>query len=336
MKSAQITIKDLAEALGVSVSTVSRALKDHPDISIKTKVRVQELADRLNYKPNTIALSLRQGRSHIIGIIVPQIVHHFFASIISGIEEFAFKRGYSVIICQSNESYEREVINTQTLISSRADGIIISPTKDTTNFDHFKNIEENKIPITFVDRVCPNITTDKVVIDDYKAAFEATEYLINTGCKKLSHFSGPKNLEISEKRKKGFTDALLANNIAINEHLIISCDNFHDAKAKCNKLLAQNNIPDGIFTVNDLTAAGAISAIKNAGLKVPEQISVVGFTNGEISKITDPPLTTVDQNGFKMGQKATELLISRIEKKTKQPYKTEIIPTKLIIRASTK
>ncbi|MCD4793906.1 MAG: LacI family transcriptional regulator [Bacteroidales bacterium] len=335
MRSLQVTIKDIAKQLGISASTVSRALKDHPDISEKTKIKVKALAKELNYKPNAIALSLQSSKSNIIGIIVPQIVHHFFSTVISGIEEYAGKKGYNVLICQSNESVDKEIINTQTLISSRVDGIIVSRTKNTEDFKHFRNIQNSFIPLVFFDRTCHGLKTDKVIIDDYKAAYEATEYLISTGCKNIVHFSGPENLKISSKRMWGFRDALKKNSIPFKEEYIINADNLEDGQNETEKLIRNNKIPDGIFAVNDMTAAGAINALKKNNIKIPDKVSVIGFTNGLISAITDPPLTTVEQNGYIMGCKSAKLLINRIEN-IDAPLISEIIPTKLIIRDTTK
>ena len=335
MRSSQITIKDIAKQLGISASTVSRALKDHPDISEKTKIKVKVLAKELNYKPNLIALSLQSSKSNVIGIIVPQIVHYFFSTVISGIEEYAGKKGYNVLICQSNESVEKEVSNTQTLISSRVDGIIVSRTKNTEDFKHFRNIQNNNIPLVFFDRTCHGLKTDKVIIDDYKAAYEATEYLIRTGCMNIVHFSGPENLKISSKRMWGFRDALKKYSIPFKEEYIINADNLEDGQNETEKLIRNNKILDGIFAVNDMTAAGAINALKKYNIKIPDKVSVIGFTNGLISAITDPPMTTVEQNGYIMGCKTAELLIKRIEN-IDAPFVSEIIPTKLIIRNSTK
>ncbi len=334
----QITIKDIAKQLGISASTVSRALKDHPDISDKTKTKVKALAKELKYRPNAVALSLQSSKSNVIGIIVPQIVHHFFSSVISGIEEYATDNGYNVIITQSNEIVDKEIKNCQTLVSSRVDGIIVSRTKHTTDFKHFQNIIDKDVPMVFFDRTCHGLKTDRIVIDDYRAAYEATEYLIKTGCKKIAHFSGPEILKISAKRMWGFRDALKKNNIPFYEELIINADNFEKGKEAILQLIKENNLPDGIFTVNDMSAAGAINILKSKNIKVPENVSIIGFTNGLVSTITDPPLTTVEQNGFEMGKKSAEILIKRIEDENEEniPYVNEIIPTKLIIRSSTK
>lgn len=335
MRSAQVTIKDLAKELGISASTVSRALKDHPDISEKTKKRVQELAKKLNYKPNAIALSLRQGKSNVIGVIIPQIVHHFFSTVISGIEDVAFEYGYTVIVSQSNESVKREILSTQALISSRVDGIIISKTKKTTEYSHFKNIKDNNIPMVFFDRICPTIDTDSVIIDDYQAAYDATKYLIKSGCKAIVHFAGPRNLGISKKRMNGYKDALKDSGIEINDNFIIKADTFKQGKKAIKKIIKSGIMPDAIFSVNDMAAAGAVKGLKKKKIKIPQQVSVMGFTNGLISRMSDPPISTVEQNGYKMGAKAAKRLIERIENGNVKPTQKIVVPTKLIIRKTT-
>jgi DNA-binding LacI/PurR family transcriptional regulator len=335
MRSRQVTIKDIAKQLGISASTVSRALQDHKDISDQTKLRIKALAKEMNYQPNAIALSLQRSKSNVIGIIVPQIVHHFFSTVISGIEEYAGKKGYHVIICQSNESPEREVVNTQTLISSRVAGIIVSGTKYTEHFEHFQTVLDSNIPIVFFDRTIHDLRTDRVVIDDYKAAFEATEHLIKTGCKNIIHFSGPENLKISAKRMWGYRDALKKYAIPFKEENIIKADNIYEGEKETENLINNRQVPDGIFAVNDETAAGALTALKKHNIKIPDQVSVMGFTNGLVSTITIPTLSTVEQNGFLMGYKSAELLIKRIENND-LPEVNEIIPTKLILRDSTR
>lgn len=330
-----ITIKDIAAELGISPSTVSRALKDHPDISIDTRNKVLELANKAKYRPNAIALSLKNRKSNVIGIIVPQIVHHFFSSVISGIDTVAHNAGYNVLISQSNESYEREIHNTHTLISSRVDGILVSITKTTNDYQHLNTIKESNIPMVFFDRSCEPIEADQVVIDDEKAAFEATEYLIKTGCKRILHFKGPNNLLISKKRLEGYLNALQKYNIPKDESLIIEGDTFDDSERITSGLIESQNLPDGIFTVNDMTALGAISALKKGNINIPEQVSVIGFTNGLISGLSDPPLTTIEQNGYLMGCKAAEMLLERIKNGKDTPPRTEVIPTKLIVRKTT-
>ncbi len=335
MRSHQVTIKDIAKILGISASTVSRALKDHPDISEETKEKIKKLAKKLNYKPNAIALSLQSSKSHIIGIIVPQIVHHFFSTVISGIEEYAGEKGYNIIITQSNESPEKEIANCRTLLSGRVDGMIVSRTKNTENFDHFKNILNTGTPIVFFDRTCHGIKTDKVIIDDYKAAYDATEYLIKTGCKNLLHFAGPENLKISSKRMWGFADALKRNDMTFNEDIVYNADTFEKGYDLIFDLYKKNKLPDGIFTVNDMTAAGILKALNELKIKVPDEISIFGFTNGIVSSITSPSLSTVEQNGYLMGWSAAEILINKIENETTEII-SKVIPTKLVLRNSTK
>lgn len=331
-----ITIKDIAAELGISASTVSRALKDHPDISEETKKKVLEIASRDKYRPNPVALSLRSKKSNIIGVVIPQIVHHFFSSVISGIEKVANDNGYNVLISQSNESLQREIHNIQTLMHSRVDGILASKTKETVDFGHFEDIKNNEVPLVFFDRSIDSIDADGVVIDDESAAYNATEYLIKTGCTRIVHFKGPESLTISKKRLGGYIKALEANNIIIDEQLIIESDSFDLGFESINNLINEGVIFDGVFAVNDLTALGAVSALKKHNVSIPEQVSVIGFTNGIISKMSDPPLTTIEQNGFLMGCKAADLLLDRIKNGNKPPFKTEIIPTELIIRGTTR
>ncbi|MCK4663658.1 MAG: LacI family DNA-binding transcriptional regulator [Bacteroidales bacterium] len=337
MNSHQVTIKDIARELGLSPSTVSRALKDHPDISSKTKQEVVNLANKLNYRPNVIALSLRSKKTNIIGLIVPQVVHYFFSTIISGIEDVANSAGYNVMICQSNEIYKKEVANTQTLMASRIDGLLVSVTKETINSEHFAELIKNGIPVIFFDRICQDIKTDKVIVDDHDGAFKAVEYLISTGCKRIVHFAGPKNRLIGMNRLNGYLHALEKYSIPIDKKLIVYCDTFKQAQKVVPGLLSINNPPDGIFAVNDLTAIGAIKKIKETGLKIPDDISVVGFGDSLYSIISDPELTTVRQPGYEIGQTAANLLINRLENSELQKKpEFKVLKTSLIIRKSTK
>lgn len=337
MRSPQITIKDIARELNISPSTVSRALKDHPDISEKTKRSVQELAQKLKYKPNKIALSLLNSTSKVIGVIVPEIVHHFFSTVISGIQDIAFEAGYSVMICQSNESYRREVDNTKVLLSSMVDGFLVSISKDTRDYEHFKEIQKAYIPLVFFDRICEELDTDRIIINDYEGAFQATEHLISIGCKHIAHFSAPQHLAIGRNRLNGFVQAMRKHKIPINEKLVVKADNPLEGEERVYDLLKEKHKIDGIFTVNDLTAAGALRGIKRAGLHVPRDIALVGFSNGLISRLTDPMLTTIDQHGYEMGKTAAELLIDRLENKTTdKESKIKLLKPTLIVRQSTK
>jgi DNA-binding LacI/PurR family transcriptional regulator len=336
MDKGHVTIKDIARELGISPSTVSKALKGHPDISRSTKMAVRELVDKWNYKPDPIALSLKGGQSKIIGVIIPEIVHYFFSTVISGIEDFAYDSGYHVMFCQSNEAYEREVSAVQTLLSSRVDGILVSVAKVTRNYDHFLEITRKKIPLVFFDRICDEIETDRVIVDDEAGAYEAVNHLIRTGCRNIIHLSGPPEVNIGINRMKGFIQALKDNNMAVQDENIINCDTSGDAVKIIPDLLRRKTKPDGIFAVNDLTAAEAMKIIKQHGYKVPEDISIVGFTSGMISDLTDPPLTSVEQHGYVIGKEAVKLLIKRIESTNNPPFQTKIIKTRLVIKGSTK
>jgi len=335
-KKGQITIKDIARELGISPSTVSRALKNHPDISKKTKEAVHELAKKYHYKPNAVALSLRSSKTHMIGVIIPNIVHYFFSSVISGIEHVCNDAGYNVMICQSDENEEREITSLQTLTSSRVDGVLASVSKDTIDFTHYKELIENNVPLVFFDRAVKELPTDKVIIDDIKGAFIATEHLIQEGCKKIIHLSAPMNLLIGQRRKEGYIKALQQYGIPVDESLIIKCDSRDEALAIIPKLFESGLKPDGVFAVNDLTATGALKAIKNQGYNVPNDIKVVGFSDGFVATVTDPTLTTIDQHGFEMGKQAAQLLLDRINE-TIDNYSpvTKVIPTNLIKREST-
>ncbi len=336
MKSAQVTIKDIAKALGISPSTVSRALKDHPEISAKTKKAVNELAKQLHYEPNTIALSLRSSHSKTIGIIIPQVVHFFFSSVISGAEEVASKAGYTLIMCQSNESYETEVSNIQALLSKRVDGIMVSVSKTTTDFNHFEQVKKNNIPIVFYDRACNIPNTDRVIVDDFDGSYNIVEHMINMGCKRIAHLATNQDLLIGRNRKNGYIQALKDHNLEIDEEIILRCDTDQQARLCVPYLLSLPKKIDGIFAVNDLTAITAMSIVKKSGYVVPRDIAVAGFSNGIYSSMTDPPLTTIEQHGFEVGKKAAELLIERIQSDVIYETRVEQIKTDLIIRESTR
>lgn len=340
MKSTQITIKDIARELKISPSTVSRALKNHPDISPATKKAVRELAERLDYQPNSVALSLRKSKTFTIGVIIPEIVHHFFSTVISGIEEVAYGANYHVMICQSNESYEREKMNVQALYASRVDGMLVSVSKETTDFQHFQSIFNRNIPLVFFDRVVEGLPTSTVVVDDFGGAYGATEHLIKSGAKRVALLGGPANLGISQSRKKGYTEALRASGQTIDEAYMVDCGlTIEEGRKACARLLALPEPPDAIFAVNDPLAFGAMQYAKEKGLSIPGELAIVGFSNEPLTSLIDPPLTTVAQPGFAMGEMATRLLLEEIEKKDKDETAQRVektLETELIIRSSTK
>lgn len=335
MKSTLISINDIARALGISPSTVSRALKDHPDISTETKRVVKEYAEKVNYRPNALALSLKTQRSNTLGLIIPEIVHHFFSSVISGIEELAYAKGYRLIICQSNEDYHREVINTQVLLDNRVDGILISMSKTTHDHGHFKDLIDCGIPLVFLDRVCEEVETDRVVTADFEGALIATSHLLERGCRKILHLASPQHLLIGKLRKEGYLKALSNYGIEKNPEFILQCDTRQEVYDLKENILRLAPEIDGIFAVNDFTAIATMQVIQEKGYKIPADIAVTGFGNDPIASIANPPLTTVEQRGFEMGRQAVEILIKRIENPaTFIDFQTRVIPVSIEKRAS--
>lgn len=337
MKKRQITIKDIAKALSISPSTVSRSLADHPDISKETKETVIAYAKEHKYKPNPLATSLRTNSNKIIGVILPEIVHYFFSSVLSGIQDEADKEGYRILISHTNENYDREIRSAQAMLEARVCGILSSVAKTTTQYDHFQELIDNDIPLVFFDRICKGILTDRVVVDDYNGVSSAVEYLIQTGCKRIAFFGSTSQLAISNNRRMGYEDALRKNQLGVDPELMIVCDNYHDAPILTEKMLALPNPPDSFFAVNDETAIGILNKVKALGYRVPEEISICGFTNNSLGEFSDPQLTSVDQHGYEVGTTAMRLLLDRLkEKQPEQKIISKIIKTKLIKRQTTR
>lgn len=339
MKHSQVTIKDIARELKISPSTVSRALKDHPDISPATKKAVRELAQELDYQPNSVALSLRKSKTYTIGVIIPQLVHHFFSTVISGIEDVAYKAGYHVMLCQSNESYEREVLSTQALLTSRVDGLLVSVAQETQDVKHFQSVINRGIPTVFFDRIVSGLDTSSVVVDDFGGAYRAVEYLLKSGCRRIAHLGGPENLGISQNRRKGYEQALSDYGFELNDQLILAAGlTIEEGQAACRQLLEQGPLPDAIFAANDPLAVGAVQVLKEKKIRIPEDISIIGFSNEPITSLIDPPMTTVAQPGFEMGQIATRLLLDEIDHKDddNQPIDKKELKTELVVRQSTR
>ncbi|NVJ87083.1 MAG: LacI family DNA-binding transcriptional regulator [Algoriphagus sp.] len=339
MKLGQATIKDIARELNVSSSTVSRALKDYPGISDETKRKVKELAAKLNYRPNAIALSLRKSRSFTIGVIIPEVVHFFFSTVISGIEEVANSRGYNVILTQTNEKYDRERSSIETMLSNQIDGFLVSYSKETQDFDHFSNLLDQGYPIVFFDRVPQIPKAINVMVDDYRGAYDAVSHLIRQGYKRIIHLAGPKNLAISKERIRGYRDALTDHGIEVDESLIVECPLGTDTESRkiTTEILKSDSVrPDAFFGNNDMAAVGAMLACKDAGLQIPNDVGIVGFSNWQFCSMIDPGLSSVAQPGFQMGAKATEILLDIIEKKLDPEQITESVtlPTELLIRKS--
>ena len=339
MKS-KITLKKIAKEFDVSISTVSKALKGSHEISKEVREKIKAFAAYYHYKPNSLALNLRNQKTKTIGLIIPEIVHHFFTKVISGIEHVANERGYNVMICLSNESYEKEILNMDMLANGIVDGIIVSVAKETEEkgtHNHFKELINNGIPLVLFDRVIEEINCNKVITDDIGGGYLACNHLIKMGCKRIAILTTPDHISVGIKRKKGYLKALNDNNYPIDEDLILKIDEKNSIEDQINNLFELTNPPDGIFGVNEIYAATAIRIAHKKGLKIPDDIAIMGFTNGLISDFTTPSLTTVAQHGSTMGKRALELLLDEIEyQDTDYKYKTEVIKTDLIMRNSTK
>ena len=330
------TIKDIARQLHISTSTVSRAMRGQSDVSADTKRAVLALAEKLDYQPNRLALNLQSKHSQTIGVLVPNL-DYFFSTAIRGIDEMALDAGYTVMVCQSNESYGREVVNTRRLMESQVDGLIISVSSETKSFDHFKRLQEKGIPMVFFDRDIFGLEAPKVVLDNYVGAFKATEHLILQGCQRIAFLGGPENLSISNKRKEGYLAALKQNKIRHDKSLIVHCEFSQDyALVATEELLRLKKPPDGIFAVSDRIALGAFLAIKEKGLRMPEDIALVGFNNEPITKLLTPSISSVDQPAFQMGKDAARLMIELLHSNEKINDSLINLKPNLIIRQSSK
>lgn len=332
-----ITIYDIAKALNISSSTVSRALNNHPRISEATKKRVQEYAQQNGYEPNVVASNLRTKKTNTIGVIVPRISRHFFSSAISGIEEFAKANGYRTLISQSYDDFEHELECTQTLLSSRVDGVIASLAMETTNVDHYKKLVSKNIPLVFFDRVSDEIETNKVIVDDFNGGFKATEHLIQQGCTRIAHFAGSQNHNIYINRLQGYMKALRKHNMPVEEELIIYSDITRESGTRiANEILSMDNRPDGIFSANDTAALSTMLVAKEMGINIPLELSIVGFSNEPYSELLEVPLSTIDQSGVEVGQKSAELLINQINQGSDEEAmpQTVMLPVKLLERKS--
>ena len=334
----KITIKTIAKELGVSTSTVSKALKDSHEISVETKEKIKAFADYHNYKPNNLALQLRNQRTNVIGVMLPKIVHHFFSTVIKGIEEGAREKGYRIMVCFSNESYEHEVENLKVLSNGSVDGLIVSISNETLenkSFSHFHDLIVEEIPLVMFDRVQDEIHCDKVIVDDVGAGYKATKHLLQTGCEKIAILTTPKHVVVGEDRKRGYERALKEYGIKVNSKLIIELDESLEIDLQITKVF--NESIDAIFAVNEIYAAKAIRIAKEKGIKIPEELSVVGFTDGLISEYSSPSITAIVQHGITMGRQAVEMLIERIEKENeKLPPRVKVISSNLHLRESSR
>ena len=335
-----LTMKDIARELGVSVATVSRALKDSPRISEERRQAIKQFAQEHNFYPNAIGEALRHARTtptKVIGVIVPEFTHYYFSSILTGIEETAMSRGYYIVVALSGEQYEREARICEQFLRSKVCGVIVSQAKDTRRYEHFQKLIDSHIPIVFYDRICTGLDTSRVVVDDYMGAFNAVTYLIDTGCRRIAFYGGPLQLEISKNRYNGYRDALLKRGLPVDEHLVRVCDNRQDAELMTPDLFDGDYYPDAFFAVNDDTAIGILYTVKRMGLRVPEDISICGFTNGQRAVACDPMLTTVEQRGKRVGEEAAEILIDKVEGQSPfEKVEKRVVRTRLVIRGTTR
>lgn len=336
----KLTLKQIAKELDVSISTVSKALRDSPEIGEETKEKIKAFAKFYNYKPNNIALSLKNRKTKTIGIIIPEIVHHFFTTVISGVEKVANELGYNVLVCLSDNSFDKEVLNMEMLANGSTDGFIMSLAKETMqkgDYHHLTEAINQGMPLVLFDRVIDEIACDKVIIDDVIGAKKAVQHLIDIGCKRIALISTVDYVSVGKLRTNGYKTALEENFFKVDEDLILKIEEMDESEAEIEKFLKNKEI-DGVFAVNEHFAISAIKAIQESGRKVPDDVSVIGFTDGELSKRFIPSLTTVSQHGTRIGEEAARLLIEKLENTLAEDdrYKTIIVETGLVIRNSTK
>ena len=330
------TIKDIARQLNISVSTVSRAIRNASDVNPETKKAVLTLVEEINYQPNQLALSLRNKQTHTIGVIVPNL-DYVLSMMVRGIDEVALEAGYTVMICQSNESFGREIVNTRRLLDSLVDGFIISVSSETKTFDHFKKIQEKNIPMVVFDRVTPALVAPSVRLDNEAGGFMATEHLLEQDYKRIAILAGPKNLGISNSRMDGYLSALKKHKIKRDDDLIIHCDFNQDyAFFATQELLSMKKRPDAIFTISDRMAIGAMLAIKKKGLRMPEDIGLVGFNNEPVASLVTPQISSVDMSAFELGKAAAKLFIETMHHHEDMTSVENVLKPKLFIRESSK
>ncbi|WP_339918956.1 LacI family DNA-binding transcriptional regulator [uncultured Flavobacterium sp.] len=334
-----ITLKEIALKLGISITTVSKALKNYPDVSQKTKNAVIELAQSLHYTPNSFAVNLRTKESKTIGLIIPEVMHHFFSNVINAIIDEAEKNGYLVIILQSNESLDLEKKQVELLINKRVDGILMSLSNESNNDDHIQQIVDRNIPFVMFDKISKLCKCSKVIIDDQKAAFNAVQHLIDNGCKKIAHIRGPLNPQNAIDRYIGYKKALEKNNIPFDSKLVYTCENvtFQEGIDFAKQIIEEHPDVDGIFAITDLVAVGVLSYFNDIGIKIPEQVAVIGFSNWFMSQVLTPKLSTVDQPSHQMGVESFNLLLEEMNcHKLDTPFvpRTILLETTVIARES--
>jgi LacI family transcriptional regulator len=337
MKKGHVTLKDIAKHLNVSVATVSRALKDFPDIGADMKQAVQKLAEEWNYRPNTLAVGLRKQQTKVIGVLIPEIVHYFFSSVISGVMSEVEQHGYSIMLFQTNESMAREKREIDIMLNSRVDGLLISLANESTaSLTHLETAQQMGVPVVLFDKVDDRFACSQVIVDDYAGGYEATKHLIEQGCQRIAHIKGPKEPKNAFDRLSGYLDALRDHGIAPDPSLVLECVQvtFEEGYEFAQRLLALPNRPDGLFAITDLVAIGAMMAIKDAGLSIPRDIALIGFSNWQMAKVVEPPLSSIHQPGYEMGQAAARILLSEIGRPIPEKFQKVVLETALVARGS--
>ncbi|GMN09890.1 LacI family DNA-binding transcriptional regulator [Croceitalea sp. MTPC9] len=334
----KITLKHIARELEVSISTVSKALKNSEEISRETKEKIQAFAKLYNYKPNNIAISLKNKRTKNIGVVIPDIVHHFFTTVMRGIEKYANTKGYNVIVCLSDESFDKEVINMEMLANGSIDGFIMSLSAETekkADYNHLREVTGQGIPLVLFDRVTNEVDCDKVVIDDQLAGYLATKKLIDEGRKKIALLTTEDYFSVSRNRNEGYRKALLDNGLEVDKNYVLQLP-YMDIDEKAVSNFFDQVKPDAVLSVNEIFGIHAMRVLQNRGNKIPQDISIIGFTDGLLAKYANPSLTSIAQHGQQMGEIAAEMLIQKIEsEKEDETYQTKILEPTLIERDST-
>ena len=342
MANRRASITDLARTLGLSPSTISRALSDHDDVSEATKARVRQLAQEMHYQPNQLAAALRKGRSNTLGVLVPHITGHFFPLVVHGIATEAAKLGFNVMICQSNEDARQEQKNIDLLMNSQVEGILVSLANSTQSFEHFEAVRQQNIPLVFFDRMVEDFegsNVSAVVIDDYQGAYQVVTHLIEQGCARIAHFTGPLHLSIHKNRHQGYLDALAAHGLlpdpTLTQHCEMSQKGGQAAMRQLLRLPAAQR-PDAVFSSNDLAAVGALQAVKAQRLRCPQDVAIVGFSNEVFTTLTEPMLSSVDQRCEQMGKTAVQLLQKMLKSGPNRvgPPKPIVLKPKLLVRES--
>lgn len=333
------SITDLAKQLGLSPSTISRALNGHADISEATKKRVWEVAKELNYQPNHLAAALRKGRSNMLGVMVPHIEGHFFPSVMHGIETVASKAGFNVMMCQSNEDVQREKNNIDALLNAQVEGILVSLARTTQDFQHFEKVRNQNIPLVFFDRMPEVSNVSGVVLDDHQGAYMAVRHLLEQGYRRIAHFAGPQHLNIYKNRHNGYLNALQAFGLPHDEQLMRFLPNMRQESGEqaMREMLQLPEPPDAVFASGDVLIAGALEVLHAQNIRVPEEVALAGFSNEPFTTLTTPRLTTVDQRGEQMGQSAVQLFLQMIKRSENfAPHRIVLKPQLLIRDSSTK